>query len=324
MPFPANIALYKGPIGPLVQRCPLCPPRLVTSDLRRCTGCLALSYCGHEHQTAHRPQHKSVCKKLKKVRAVVAKEEHKVRHATETNNVPANAFATHVGRFFNIVSTRPYMLVRFELAKRLLLLGTVDAVTEGLEHLRDLLRLSEDDDLGVRELVPGTMLRLDLDQECYDFIKWWETADPGNDKKRGDKTLLPFLDVHGADPLEDLTFLGEHNDLSSLVCLLILKLKLLIDIRNIKVTRHALSGYRHLPIEMKDQIELATTRSPLSKKLHLMSHASLLQTEKKLLAQCVTLGAAIDEANPKFMLYLFFDPAQPLRVHMTPHGHDIY
>jgi hypothetical protein len=29
--------------------------------------------------------------------------------------------------------------------------------------------------MGVRDLIPALYIRLDQDQECYDFLKWWLT-----------------------------------------------------------------------------------------------------------------------------------------------------
>jgi hypothetical protein len=44
--------------------------------------------------------------------------------------------------------------------------------------MQDMQRLRRSDNLGLRDMMPAIMLRLDLDQECYDFVKWWVTCDP--------------------------------------------------------------------------------------------------------------------------------------------------
>lgn len=64
---------------------------------------------------------------------------------------------------------------RLALASRLRELGTLDSVREALEHMQDMLRLCRSDNMGLRDIVPTMMLRLDLDQECYDFVKWRAT-----------------------------------------------------------------------------------------------------------------------------------------------------
>ncbi|GAD94376.1 hypothetical protein THITE_2124766 [Paecilomyces variotii No. 5] len=218
---------------------------------------------------------------------------------------PANAFETSVGHFWGYLHTRDYMRARFELAmKHLLHLGTLDGVQEALEHLRDMLRLCRSDNMGLRQLVPAIMLRLDLDQECYDFVEWWATCDPDGNYDWGDMTL-PYLNISGADVFEHPGFLfGGHPELNNIITVLSLKLKLLVDIRNLKITRKILTR-RHLPSELWEPIKLAVVRSPLSAKLQKGPTVSLLMTEMTLLKQIRLLGAALVKANHGFMFSLF-------------------
>ncbi|KAI1162985.1 hypothetical protein F5B18DRAFT_621579 [Nemania serpens] len=307
----ASPSTFKGPAGPLRHRCPLCPlgPAGGTQFLR-CAGCQAFRYCSREHQVAHWPQHKSACPKIKKARAKLAREEEDVRNATPDFMTPANAFETSVGRFWGIVSTRDYMRARFAVARQVLLLGTFDGVSEALEHMRDMLRLCRSDNMGVGDQVPAIMLRLDLDQECYDFVKWWVTCDPHGTHDWGDMSL-PYLNIHGADFFEDPGFLlGKFPALNFTVAILLLKLKVLVDIRNLKVTRKVLARGR-LPFELWDQIEREVIRSPLSAKLQKEPPASLAKTEEKLMTHIRQLGAAVVEANQDFVFYLF-DPDEAL------------
>ncbi|KAI0908026.1 hypothetical protein F4823DRAFT_600892 [Ustulina deusta] len=310
-PVAHGASRYKGPAGCLRHRCPLCPSgSTASSQLLRCAACRAVRYCGRQHQVAHRQQHKSACTKIKNARTKLAREDHGVRHAAQDFATPANAFETHVGRFWGIVSTRDYMRARFALARQLFLLGTLDGVNEGFEHMREMMRLCRSDNMGVRSIMPAIMLRLDLDQECYDFMKWWATCDPDGTYDWGDMTL-PYLDIRGADVLEDPGFLlDKYSELNYVVALLLLKLKLLVDVRNLKVTRKIIAQH-HLPFELRDQIEREVVRSPLSAKLQKESPKALVKTELKLMNHIGQIGAALVEVNDNFLFHLF-EPAEAL------------
>lgn len=89
-----------------------------------------------------------------------------------------------------------------------------------------------------------------------------------------------------------------------------LKLKLVVDIRNLKITRKILTG-RRLPSELWEPIELAVVRSPFSTKLQKEPTVSLLKIETRLVKQIRQLGAALVDANPDFISHLF-DPDEAL------------
>ncbi|KAK5625827.1 hypothetical protein RRF57_001543 [Xylaria bambusicola] len=312
--------MYKGPVGPLRHRCPLCPRPVASSQLLRCGACRAVRYCSREHQVAHRPEHKSICTKIKNARAKLAREDHEVRNATPDFMTPANAFETNVGHFWGILSTRDYMRARYALVRQLTLLGTLDGVDESRDHLQDMLRLCRSDNMGLRSVLPAILLRLDLDHECYDFMKWWATCDPHGTYDWGD-TSLPYLNLHGADVLEDPSWvIGKFPDLNHLVAVLILKLKMLIDVRNLKVTRSLLSKRKHLPTELRDQIERNVIRSPLSLELQKQPHESFTKSAKKLLNHVRELGLAIMDAN-KSLIFLLFDPDEALTAEPDAYSH---
>ncbi|KAI0423895.1 hypothetical protein F5Y09DRAFT_326102 [Xylaria sp. FL1042] len=302
-----DIGVFKGPIGPLRRRCPLCWSSSLRASVQllRCSGCRSIYYCGPEHQAAHRPHHKLACTTIKKARARLAKEEHDVRNAMADPMTPANAFETAVGEFWEIMNTRDYMRARNALARFLSSIGTLDGVEESLEHLRDMLRLSREDYIGARLLIPAIMLRLDLDQECYDFMKWWLVSAEDENYDWSDPTA-PYIDLRGADVLEDpRPLLRKNPELNFVVALLILNLKLLVDIRNIKVTRKALSR-RQLPNELRDLIEREAIRSPLSVKFQRGAPESLIEIEKTILKNTRHLGTILNETSDTFLPNLFF------------------
>lgn len=202
------------------------------------------------------------------------------------------------------------MRARFALAgEHLLPLGTLSSVQEALKHMRDMLRLCRSDNLGLRDIVPGMMLRLDLDQDCYDFVKWWATGTDDN-YDWGDMSL-PYLGIRGADPFEYPGYiLGKFASLDGILSILLLKIKILVDIRYIRTVRKVLTRHS-LPPEVSALVERDVVRSPLSRKLAGQSTKSLQQTQSTLIKQMRKLGAALVEANPYFMVHLF-DPDEAL------------
>ncbi|CAP92155.1 Pc13g10860 [Penicillium rubens Wisconsin 54-1255] len=91
-------------------------------------------------------------------------------------NHPDDDFTYGVGRFWKILPTRPYMNARLDYRAALTFVCNVESVQAQLDTLMENLRLCRGDNIGSRDLVPGLMIRLDRDQECYDFLKWWATS----------------------------------------------------------------------------------------------------------------------------------------------------
>lgn len=204
---------------------------------------------------------------------------------------PANAFETHVGHFWGLLDTRDYMRARFALADTLRQQATLDGVSEALDHLQDMLRLNRSDNMGLRDLVPAVMLQLDKDQECYDFVKWWVTVGRQGDYDWGNMDL-PFLNVKDANVMEDVKYLKyEFVDVQHVAAVMLLNMKLLVDVVNIKLTRLVLKG--RLPPELWGSIESNVVRSPISHEWvaksehHLTSLQETLQVHVKILAKTI-------------------------------------
>jgi tetratricopeptide (TPR) repeat protein len=77
-------------------------------------------------------------------------------------------FEEHVGKFWQVVETRPYVRARFRLAKCLIKAARLQ---EAAEHLRELLRLNPDDILGARFWLWPCLLRLGKDAEVEKLLK---------------------------------------------------------------------------------------------------------------------------------------------------------
>jgi len=79
-----------------------------------------------------------------------------------------DVFAQEAGRFWGLVSTRPYMRARFGLAQSLEGLGRRD---EAIEHYRELLRLNPGDNQGVRYVLLTALVLAGRDAEAADLLE---------------------------------------------------------------------------------------------------------------------------------------------------------
>ncbi|KAK3348714.1 hypothetical protein B0T25DRAFT_228171 [Lasiosphaeria hispida] len=268
------------PCGLAPQSCPVCSS---TSQLLFCGGCKVVSYCGKAHQLTDRPNHKAVCITIKKTGEKLDREEAELRAKPADSLLPADVFNTSAGRFWGILDTRNYMRARFAAADALLKVETRVAVERALGHFMEMLRLCRADNLGVRDVVPALLLRLGREQECYDFLKWWATADLDGKYRWGD-TTLPYLDVHGADAFEPIEpFLPNHGlSLSQLAMLTLLKLRLRLDLES-----HGSESGRPVGRLVRAKVRFAHTRG-------------ISRTTEELKSQYYTLCRVINDANPHF------------------------
>lgn len=108
-----------------------------------------------------------------------------------------------------------------------------DVVATALDHFRDMLRLCRSDNIGVRYVVPALYVRLNRDQEAYDFLKWWATRGPDFDW--GDMSL-PYLDIKGADAFEPVgdMWSGPFTELSLGTMAFLIKARLLLDLKTLQ------------------------------------------------------------------------------------------
>lgn len=233
-------------------------------DLRRCSGCRVMFYCSTAHQATHRQSHKSACNAIKTRRVAMEQEEETLRNHPGDFMTPADPFRTGVGKFWLIYDTRDYMRARFGLVDVMTRVKTVESVQAQFDHCMDMLRLCRGDNMGIRQLVPALMLRLDKDQECYDFMVWWLLTcdDPKYDWGNPE---LPYLDTKNFDVfdegVESGSFCGSFN-LSHAVSVTLLKVKLILDMMALDYTTTTVGG--KVPREILDLIQSYVIRSPIT------------------------------------------------------------
>ncbi|KAJ0415510.1 hypothetical protein BJY00DRAFT_293512 [Aspergillus carlsbadensis] len=302
----------------LVDSCGQCGQLI---NLLRCTGCQAMFYCSREHQVAHRNTHKYACKEVLKTREKCQEEELKIRNTPDDNNPFGwgNAFETAVGHFWGILDTRDYMRARFAWAEALGKMETKTGIEEKLAHSLDMLRLCRGDNMGLRSYVPALMLRLNKDQECYDFVKWWFVG-CGSDYDWGNMDL-PYLDIKDADVFEEVEYFTKDrwSQLGHLVALTLLKIKLILDLEALQSSTHTVGA--KVPREVLDDERSDVPLSPvIARNQKLVQSDDHTEPIKKLRHQVNQLYQSVNQANGHFWDTLLLSDEIPEYPGAYSHG----
>ncbi|KAK2807623.1 hypothetical protein FQN51_000060 [Onygenales sp. PD_10] len=306
------------PIEPLElapKRCGFCEKQ---GQSLRCSRCRVVFYCSREHQVNDRDEHKRSCNKIAKTREKVAAEERRLRESPPDLFLPENVFETSVGHFWGIWETRDYMRARSGFLHALLEVNTLESVKMQLDESRDLLRLCRSDNMGIRSMMPGMMLRLGLDQDCYDFVKWYETTGQDGHYDWGNMDN-PFLDVKDADVFESADYLCHRFlDLGLISGVLLLKIRLLLDLRDLQNSTLAIEG--RLPRELRDNVRGHLLRSPIiANNRQILERDDHSEAIKSLSSQIPELFRAIGEAN-EFFWDCMLDPYPYLDAYPTSYS----
>lgn len=266
-----------------------------------CEDCNVVVYCSQDHQLAHLPTHKPQCDAIKQAQVALEKEEADVRaEQGEVVTLPgrgATMFEEYAGYFWEIPETRQYMRARRNLLSALLIINTELAVKAALDNILEMLRLCKGDHLGVRDLAPSLYLRLERDQECYDFLKWWSTDSGDHD---WDDMEAPFLNLKNEDVLEDLkegNFGKRFSTLSHTASVMLIKIRLVEDLKALQ--NSAVLGEK-IPQEILYIIQSHVVGSIVAEKRYLMESKDLLPRINEIEDQIEKLYRAIDRTNQYF------------------------
>ncbi|CAI7607862.1 unnamed protein product [Penicillium discolor] len=260
----------------------------------RCSGCKVMMYCGVEHQTAHRQEHK-IC------RVAMQKEEQALRA------LPDNPYTHGIGNFWKILETRPYMQSRAALCNTMSSVPHAESLEAQLDLLMGDLRLCRSDSLGSRDVIPGLMIRLQQDQECYDFLKWWATTGQNHNYDWGN-TTLPYLDIKNANPLEPVDmFCGKLSDIPHIVSVTLVK---------IKVLQMILTGMGPAGGSVAHMLGLKMKPSTIAKNPNIANCEDRRLESVKLKAQIRALYENVHKLNPHFWPALV-DPGEHLEAKNT-------
>lgn len=250
--------MTQSPVRVLSNACPVCSS---SSNLLRCSRCKVISYCCRDHQASHFRTHKAACSNIHRARENANKAENDLRHPPPNSLAPPNAFENEVGCFWAHFEPRSYLQERIKVVKALAKIKSRDSVEAQLEECTDIIRLGRADEGTLRAIVPFLMIRLDMDQQAYEFIKWWSTTAQREDyRDMAIDMSKPFLDIEGADALEETDGQDWDCDLAHLIALILLKLKFRFDVQ--AIGQSAILK-RKLPQELVDETQRYIPRSPV-------------------------------------------------------------
>ncbi|KAK4147308.1 uncharacterized protein C8A04DRAFT_34041 [Dichotomopilus funicola] len=198
------------------------------SVLGTCSNCLVVSSCSPAHQALHEDEGE-MCAKIKTTREAL---ERRVKAARQANPgigpqefqmlIPPSVALDH--------NPSASVLGPGEAAAVALMhVGTSQAAETALEYLLEILQSRRSSSLSA-DAVPALLLRMGMEQECYDFIKWFATLE--RERYDWENKNLPFLDIRFADVFEPVGVFCKGTDvtLSHLAVLALLKLRIRFDL----------------------------------------------------------------------------------------------
>lgn len=211
------------------------------------------------------------------------------------------------------------MLSRYELIDALGGVNSYEAVKEQLTHVLGMLILSHGDNLGIRTWAPFVMMRLDMDQECYNFIHWSLTNNEENEDNWQDwkKVGLTKPDGKDADVFEEIenlvTDASLYGGLATFAATALLKTKLFLDLCALRDQRDRSVLRRfNVPGNVPGLVKPFAPRSPIVKgNRQLMSGSDHTMSLFLLDSQVYQLYTCITMVNKHFWRILF-DPGNAL------------
>lgn len=278
-----------------------------------------MPYCCRDHQLANINDHEDKCLGVKMARIVFGRQEQVLRESPPDYFTPANVFEEHVGHFWEIQGTRPYMRARFLLVDKLLQIKTFDAVEAALDHTMDMFRLNRSDNLLLRFIAPSLFLRLGKDQQCYDFLKWHATTGSRDDYDWGDMSE-PFLDLRDENVFEPVTeFIKEYAEVAHAASLMLIKMRLLMDAQTLQNSHFLYDDECILPSEIVDRIRKEAVGKIIAQKKDILTNTdqrSLIETLEEQIRQLFQFV----KANNKYVWPGILDPAEYLEEFATSYS----
>ncbi|KAJ5108822.1 hypothetical protein N7456_005497 [Penicillium angulare] len=229
--------------SPVPSGCGVCG---MAKQLILCTGCQAMPYCSQEHQDSHEA-HKTACHDIQDLKRRIEMAQLQFQHGNR------------LVRYSLFANSRQYMDAHWAVFNSLGRVHCVQSLEAQLDHATHMLKSSFMESFDTASIIPEILLRLDRDQECYAFVRWWKTKQKQYQWDNADFPVLSSIEV---DPLESVAYFGKgRNDVFHLTCVALLKVKLILDVLRLQQSTRTI-GLR-VPKEILDLINTYVPRSPI-------------------------------------------------------------
>ncbi|KAL8788701.1 MAG: hypothetical protein Q9213_001515 [Squamulea squamosa] len=245
------------------------------------------------------------------------------------NRLRASHFqAAVINSPFRILLSTVQSTTRAKYVQAMLAANSFDALTSAAAVARDLLYMSPYDKRDVKQVLPVLYLRLGRDQEAYNFVNW---CIPKGRRSYHNWTNFhpPYPKIVDADAFESPpATTATDNDLLNLVCMTLLKIRLLLDIKALQQTQQLSVKLPQELVDMVKELLPATDVVRNSRKIiRSRDYTSVIRDLSRQVGQCIQ---TVTQVNPDFWPTLvchagfrspretYVSPTDP--VHLTLHN----
>jgi hypothetical protein len=275
-----------------------------------CGDCRAISYCSPEHAQLDESSHKEACSNIYE-----SSQRVEILRQQLVSRIPS-PFRHNIGQFWAMPETSVYLQ---EMSNLVELLGSIihrTAVERRLVYAFHVMYFGGSDRQSFRFRVPALMMRINRDQECYDFMKWRSN---NHNRDRLSQMSLETMRVRFANPiitgpriisqdnfvgyidediLEPIEEFDRETSIMTLIPLCLVKIRFLFEVQRMELAVQAFGS--RFPNEVLDMIvkNVPTTKKIAQNQQLVENPFVRLGAMETLMGQILQLYNKIHSLNP--------------------------